>query len=52
MRALGAAETGHDVLTLSGRLSLFITLAAAVGLLAYGPIAQPAGYHSFADQRA
>jgi hypothetical protein len=51
MRAVEPAESGHDVLTLSGRLSLFITLAAAVGLLAYGRIAQPAGYHAFADQR-
>lgn len=34
---------------LLSRLPLFVTLAACAALLAYGPIAQPARYHDFAD---
>ena len=33
------------------RLPTLLTLAIAAGLLAYGPIVQPAAYHAFADIR-
>ena len=33
-------------------LPVAVVVLAAAALLAYGPIAQPAGYHDFADQRA
>lgn len=32
------------------RLPLLLTLCAAAGLFVYGPIAQPFGYHDFADR--
>lgn len=39
--------------TSKGRIAFVLLLAAAavIGLFLHGPIAQPAGYHAFADQR-